>query len=59
MLYACKEHVEIALDDMIDETGNFPKLTEIDDQLSTKACAYCEKQAHYLVANKDSDPSCG
>jgi CxxH/CxxC protein (TIGR04129 family) len=51
MIYCCEEHVELALDVMVDESGSFPLLNKVENQLST-ACEYCEKQAVYMVGNE-------
>jgi CxxH/CxxC protein (TIGR04129 family) len=52
MIYSCEEHVEIALDTIVDEHGTFPILTKIAvDNLST-SCEYCQNLATYVVANK-------
>jgi len=52
MIYSCEEHVEIALDTIVDEYETFPVLTKIDvDNLST-TCEYCQNTATYVVANK-------
>jgi CxxH/CxxC protein (TIGR04129 family) len=52
MIYSCEEHVEIALDTIVDEHGTFPILTKITvDNLST-SCEYCQNPATYIVANK-------
>lgn len=52
MIYSCEEHVEIALDEVVDKSGEFPILTKIDvDNLST-SCEYCQNPAVYMVANK-------
>ncbi|MFB5193915.1 CxxH/CxxC protein [Neobacillus sp. KR4-4] len=52
MIYSCEEHVDIALDDIVDEFETFPVLSKIDgDNLSTH-CEYCQNQATYVVANK-------
>jgi len=51
-IYSCEEHVEIALDDIVDKYGTSPVLTKIAvDNLST-TCEYCKKAAVYLVANE-------
>lgn len=51
-IYSCEEHVEIALDTIVDELQTFPVLTKIDvDKLSTP-CEYCQKQAVYMVGNE-------
>jgi CxxH/CxxC protein (TIGR04129 family) len=52
MIYCCEEHVELALDVVVDEYETFPVLMKIDvDNLST-SCEYCKNQAVYMVANK-------
>ncbi|XKE67320.1 CxxH/CxxC protein [Jeotgalibacillus malaysiensis] len=52
-IFCCKEHVELALDVLIDETEEVPLLKTVDnhDELSTK-CEYCDEPAIYLVENK-------
>ncbi len=52
MIYCCEEHVDIALDTIVDEYETYPVLTKIDvDNLST-SCEYCQNTAVYMVANK-------
>jgi CxxH/CxxC protein (TIGR04129 family) len=52
MIYCCEEHVELALDVVVDEFETFPVLTKIDvDNLST-TCEYCQYTAMYIVANE-------
>ncbi len=52
-IFCCKEHVELALDVLIDETEEVPLLKTVDNQveLSTN-CEYCNEPAIYLVENK-------
>lgn len=52
-IFCCKEHVELALDVLIDEIEEVPLLKTVDNQeeLSTK-CEYCDEPAIYLVENK-------
>ena len=52
MIYCCREHVELALDIIVDEHETAPVLEELkeDAKLST-GCEYCEKPAVYIVAN--------
>ncbi|RFU67286.1 CxxH/CxxC protein [Peribacillus saganii] len=52
MIYCCKEHVELALDVVVDEHEMAPVLTEIPEekQLSTP-CEYCRNTAIYMVGN--------
>ena len=52
MIYCCEEHVDIALDTIVDDYETFPVLSKVDgDNLSTN-CEYCQNQATYVVANK-------
>ena len=52
MIYCCKEHVELALDIIVDEYETAPVLNEIKNggELSTP-CEYCKETAAYIVAN--------
>lgn len=52
MIYCCDEHVDIAIDSIVDEYETFPILTKVDvDNLSTN-CEYCQNRAVYIVANE-------
>ena len=52
MIYCCKEHVEWALEEIINETEMAPEFRQIDvGHLSTTVCAYCGKPAAYVVGN--------
>lgn len=52
-IYSCDEHVDIAIDTIVDEHETFPVLTKIEEEekLST-ACEFCRNKAVYLVANE-------
>ena len=52
MIYCCKEHVELALDIIVDEHETAPVLEELKkgENLSTP-CEYCKNEAVYLVGN--------
>ncbi len=52
MIYCCEEHVELALDVIVDDYVTAPKLEKItgEDKIST-TCEYCRNQAVYIVAN--------
>lgn len=43
--YACEEHIDEAMDDIINENETFPVINEV----SNKQCSYCEKQCKYEV----------
>ena len=51
-IYCCLEHIELALDDLVNETEMPPQLEQIEaeDQLST-TCEYCQKPSAYVVSN--------
>ncbi|MFO1442258.1 CxxH/CxxC protein [Bacillus sp. Bva_UNVM-123] len=53
MIYSCEEHIDIAIDTIVDEYETFPQLTKVteEEKLST-TCEYCQNQAIYIVANK-------
>ncbi|WHY00722.1 CxxH/CxxC protein [Neobacillus sp. DY30] len=52
MIYCCEEHVDLALDSVVDEYETFPVLSKVGgDNLST-GCEYCQNRAVYIVANK-------
>jgi CxxH/CxxC protein (TIGR04129 family) len=52
VIYCCQEHVELALDVVVDEYETYPILSEIpkEKQLST-SCEYCRNMAVYMVGN--------
>ena len=43
--YACEEHMDEAMDDVINENETFPVINEA----SGKTCSYCEKESKYEV----------
>ncbi|OKO96795.1 hypothetical protein BRO54_0348 [Geobacillus proteiniphilus] len=47
MIFTCEEHVDIAIDQYVDETEQAPDLLPVDN--SEKQCHFCSKQAVYLV----------
>ncbi|UCZ53219.1 CxxH/CxxC protein [Bacillus shivajii] len=51
MIYSCKEHIDIAIEEAIDENGMPPQLEEVlnDKEFST-VCFMCEEQAKYKVS---------
>lgn len=52
IIYCCKEHVDMALDEIVYECETYPILTNVEEekQLST-TCEYCRNKAVYMVAN--------
>lgn len=52
MIYCCAEHVEWALEEIINGTEMAPEFRQIDiGHLSTTTCEYCGKPAAYVVGN--------
>lgn len=53
MIYCCLEHVELALDVIVDEYEVAPKMTELSkaEKLLT-TCEYCQNKAVYIVGNE-------
>ncbi|WP_084028998.1 CxxH/CxxC protein [Bacillus sp. J33] len=53
MIYCCEEHVDLAIDTVVDEYETFPQLAKIEGEkkLSTP-CEYCQNNAIYVVANE-------
>ena len=52
MIYSCEEHIDIALDDIVDKYQTYPVLSQISVDKQAETCEYCENQAVYMVANK-------
>ncbi|WLR50834.1 CxxH/CxxC protein [Bacillus tianshenii] len=54
MIFCCKEHVDLALDDIVDESGTAPQLEEAKfEENDDKRCAYCENEAKYMVESSE------
>ncbi|MCP3739919.1 CxxH/CxxC protein [Rossellomorea sp. BNER] len=52
MIYCCKEHVELAMDIVVDEYEVAPVLEQLtEEQRLSTICEYCENNATYIVAN--------
>jgi len=49
--YVCLEHVELALDEIVDETEQYPILDQLNPEKNI-TCEYCEAPATYLVSSK-------
>lgn len=52
MIYCCEEHVELAIDVVVDEYETFPQLSKISGEDLSTACEYCRNNAIYVVANE-------
>ncbi|MFD1734978.1 CxxH/CxxC protein [Bacillus salitolerans] len=59
-IHACMEHVDVAIDTIVDECEIAPEIKELnDDEKLSTACEYCQNTAIYLVSNTYSDTICG
>lgn len=47
----CLEHVELALDIIVDETGEYPVLEELPQE-DRGTCEFCDEEAAYIVSSK-------
>ena len=53
VIYCCTEHVDMALDDVVDEHEVAPKLEKLESvENSSVTCGYCGKPAVYMVGNE-------
>jgi len=48
ILYACIEHIEVALDDYVNQEENAPNMLEISDE-NQMICSYCNEKAKYKL----------
>jgi len=55
VIYCCEEHVELAMDVIINEKETYPIFEKCNaiHNLST-TCEYCEKPSVYIVSNERS-----
>ncbi|HZG72146.1 MAG TPA: CxxH/CxxC protein [Chondromyces sp.] len=51
MIYCCSEHVELALDIIVDEYETAPKIEKTEGNEVSTTCEYCENPAEYIVGN--------
>lgn len=47
IIYSCKEHVEMAIDDFVNEIEQAPQIIKIEN----KKCSYCNEKAEYEIKN--------
>ncbi|NYB73193.1 CxxH/CxxC protein [Sedimentibacter hydroxybenzoicus DSM 7310] len=45
IMYACREHVEIAIDDFVNDMEAAPQITVTDNEI----CSYCNEKAEYRI----------
>ncbi len=48
IIFACKEHIEAALDDFVNFEEKAPHMVAIEDE-NNVICRYCEKEANYKL----------
>ncbi|MGG3520477.1 CxxH/CxxC protein [Bacillus pseudomycoides] len=59
-LPCCLEHVELALDIIVDECEVAPVINSVDNSgKEQKTCEFCQNKATYVVSNTDSHTICG
>ncbi len=51
MIKCCEEHIELALDIVVDEHEVAPILTKIEDANLSTTCEFCQNKAVYVVGN--------
>jgi CxxH/CxxC protein (TIGR04129 family) len=52
MIYCCEEHVDLAIDTVVDEFETFPTLLKVEGNELSTTCEYCRNDAIYMVGNK-------
>lgn len=45
LIYACEDHIDLAIDDFLVENETFPVLSKADNG----TCSYCENAAVYVL----------
>lgn len=45
VLYACKTHVEMAIDDFVNKSEAAPQITKVQNE----KCSYCKDEAEYEI----------
>jgi CxxH/CxxC protein (TIGR04129 family) len=59
-LPCCLEHVELALDIIVDECEVAPVINNVDNSKEEKkTCEFCQNEATYDVSNTDYHTICG
>jgi len=48
IIFACKDHIEIALDDFVNTEEKAPQMKIVSNENSIK-CDYCEKESVYEI----------
>ncbi|PSL45910.1 CxxH/CxxC protein (TIGR04129 family) [Salsuginibacillus halophilus] len=55
MILSCSEHVDNALDDIVDTYGEFPVLEEVTSENADKTCNFCTERPVYEIERPASD----
>ncbi|MBM7704193.1 CxxH/CxxC protein [Metabacillus iocasae] len=50
-IYCCEEHIELALDIVVDEIELAPVFEKIENEQQSSTCEYCSNEAIYVVGN--------
>lgn len=45
IIYSCKMHVEMAIDDFVNKAEAAPQIVKVED----KNCSYCKEKAEYEI----------
>lgn len=45
VIYSCKTHVEMAIDDFVNKAEVAPQITKVEN----KTCNYCKEEAEYEI----------
>lgn len=54
-IFVCEEHIEKALDRIVDEYETFPVMDKVDNSIGlSTSCEYCQKGIVYMVGNVGS-----
>lgn len=48
IIYACNEHIDMAIDDIVNFTEKAPKIN-LEEEGNKSICSYCKKHAEYKV----------
>ncbi|WP_312699663.1 CxxH/CxxC protein [Sedimentibacter sp.] len=46
IIFACREHIEIAIDDFVNETEAAPQIAAVSNEI----CSYCSEKAEYKIS---------
>lgn len=53
--FACDEHVDIVIDEIVDHHGLAPDLEQIAPENSQKSCSWCGHPPHYQLELTETD----